>query len=166
MAHRRSACPWAAPRSPRSRPASGSPGAIITSDERASSLHLAPLAGTGRNSRIARISGERLSGESSCIGVLGSRIACFGVEADEQFARERNSDDHFFLSGGNQSGAELPEALVVAGGNGGDEEQDRTHAGTSATNRSLAFSLATIVGDRGDTDELGNGLVGIGADLR
>jgi len=55
--------------------------------------------------------------------------------------------------------------LVVAGGDGGDQEQDRTHAGTSATNRSLAFSLATIVGDRGDTDELGNGLV-VGADLR
>jgi len=41
--------------------------------------------------------GERLSGESSCIGVLGSRIPCFGVEANEQFARERNSDDHFFF---------------------------------------------------------------------
>src|SRR6266436_8765597 len=78
--------------------------------------------------------GERLSGESSCIGVLGSRIACFGIEADEQFASERNSDDHFFLSGGHQSGAELAEALVVAGGDGGDQEQDRTHAGTSATN--------------------------------
>jgi hypothetical protein len=38
------------------------------------------------------------------------------------------------------------------------QEQDRTNAGASAANRPPACSLATIVGDRGNADELGNGL--------
>src|SRR6202158_3027397 len=39
-------------------------------------------------------SGERLSEKSSCIGVCGTRIACFCVEPDEQFARERDALSH------------------------------------------------------------------------
>src|ERR1700733_4014028 len=110
--------------------------------------------------------GERLSGESSCISVCGTRIACFCVEADEQFTRERNADDHFFLSFGNEPGAKIGEALVVARGDLSDQKQDRAHAAASAANRPLALSFATTVGDRSDADELGNGLVGVGADLR
>src|SRR6202165_1849878 len=41
--------------------------------------------------------GERLSEVSSCIGVLGTRIACFCVEADEQFVGESDPDDPFFF---------------------------------------------------------------------
>src|ERR1700731_1574162 len=66
--------------------------------------------------------GERLSGESSCIGVLGTRIACFCVEANEQFASQCNADDHFFFSCGEQPGTEVAEAFVVARGDGRDEE--------------------------------------------
>src|SRR6202035_5592328 len=71
---------------------------------------------------------ERLSEVSSCIGVLGTRIACFCVEADEQFVGESNPDDHFFFSSGEQSVAELCKGLVVFGGDSGDQEQDRTDA--------------------------------------
>jgi hypothetical protein len=48
--------------------------------------------------------------------VGGTRIACSCVEADEQFACERDPDDHFFFSLRDQPGAELAEALVVARG--------------------------------------------------
>src|SRR5260370_8645098 len=91
--------------------------------------------------------GERLSGESSCIGVLGTRIACFGVEADEQFASQCDADDHFFFSRGEQPGAEVAEAFVVPRGDGPDEEQDRAYAGASAADRPLALSLTAPILD-------------------
>src|ERR1700730_14369612 len=81
--------------------------------------------------------GERLSEVSSCIGVLCTRIACFCVEADEQFVGERDSDDHFFFSSGEQSVAELCKGLVVFGGDSGDQEQDRTDAGAAAADGPL-----------------------------
>src|ERR1700682_602273 len=112
----------------------------------------------GRGRRAAP--GERLSEKSSCIGVCGTRIACFCVEPDEQFARERDADHHFFFSFGAQSVAGRAEALVEARGGSGNEEQDRTNAGTSAANRPLAPSLATVVSDRGNAHELGNRPVG------
>src|ERR1700751_1511861 len=73
--------------------------------------------------------GERLSGLSSCIGEGGTRVACFCVEANEKLAGQRDADDHFFLSGGDQSVAEAAEAFVVAGGDGCDQEHDGTDAG-------------------------------------
>ena len=83
--------------------------------------NLSPLfAGRGRR----EAPGERLSEESSCIGVCGTRIACFCVKADEQLARQGNADDHFFFSSGNQPGAELAEAFVVTRGSSGNQEQD------------------------------------------
>src|SRR5581483_7302856 len=109
--------------------------------------------------------GERLSCLSSCIGESGTRIACFCIEANEQFAGERDADDHFFLSGGAQAVAEVTEAVIIARGNVSDEEQDRAHGAASAADRALALSLTTVVSDWGDADELGNGLVGVGADL-
>src|ERR1700746_3760876 len=109
--------------------------------------------------------GERLSGLSSCIGVLGTRITCFGVEADQKLACERDANDHFFLSGGDQPGAEVGKAFVVAGGSGGDKEQDRTDAGAAAAGGSLTLSLATVIGDRGEAGKLGNGFVGDHANL-
>src|SRR3954451_16098324 len=122
---------------------------------------LAPLAGRGR--RALRAAGERLSGLSSCIGVLGTRVACFCVEADEEFSGERDTNDHFFLSGCEQPVTEVSQAFVVASSGGGDQEQDRADTGAAAADRPLASSLATVIGDWGDTYELGNGLVGVGA---
>src|ERR1700730_1906331 len=91
--------------------------------------------------------GERLSEKSSCIGVLGTRIACFCVKADQQFVGQSNADGHFVFSCGEQSVAERAEALIIARGNSGDEEQDRANAGASAANRPLALSLTTVIGD-------------------
>src|SRR6202035_4191710 len=110
--------------------------------------------------------GERLSEVSSCIGVLCTRIACFCVEADEQFVGESDSDDHFFFSSGEQSVAELCKGLVVFGGDSGDQEQDRTDAGAAAADGPLALALTAVIGERGETYKLGNGLVGGGSDLR
>src|SRR5580700_4790249 len=119
-------------------------------------------------SALARQSaaGERLSGLSSCIGEGDTRVACFSVEANEKLAGQRDADDHFLLPGGKQSVAEAAEVLVVACGNGCDQEHDGTDAGPPTADRPLASSRATVIGDWSDADELGNGLVGIGADLR
>jgi hypothetical protein len=65
---------------------------------------------------------------SSCIGVCGTRIACFCVEADEQFVGQSDPDDHFFFSFGEQSVAEICKGRVVFCGDSGDQEQDRTLA--------------------------------------
>src|ERR1700736_1840965 len=91
----------------------------------------------GRGRRAAP--GERLSEKSSCIGVLGTRIACFCVKADQQFVGQSNADGHFVFSCGEQSVTERAEALVIARGNSGDEEQDRANARASAANRPLAL---------------------------
>src|SRR5258708_1448365 len=104
--------------------------------------------------------GERLSEESSCIGVLGTRIACFCVEADEQFMGESNPDGHFVFSCGEQSFSESRKGLVVLSGGPGDQEKDRSDAGAAAADRSFALPLTTVVGDRGEAGGLGNGLVG------
>src|SRR6185437_16082546 len=106
--------------------------------------------------------GERLSGLSSWIGVSGTRIACFGVEADQELTGERNANDHFFLSSGDQPGAEVGEAFVVTRDGGCYEEEDRTDAGTAAAGGSFTLSLATVICDRGEAGKLGNGLVGQG----
>src|ERR1700676_1577537 len=124
-----------------------------------------PLVGEGGASP-SEATGERLSEESSCIGVLGTRIACFCVEADEQFVGESDPDDHFGFSCGEQSVAEGGKGLVVFSGDGGDQEEDRTDSGAAAADRSLALPLTTVIGERGEAGEFGNGLVGVGADLR
>jgi len=87
---------------------------------------------------------------SSCIGVSGSRFACFGVEADQKLAGECNANDHFFLSRGDESGAEGRETLIIACGCSGNEEQNRTNAGPTALDVALAFALPTIVGKWGE----------------
>src|SRR5919197_5290619 len=112
------------------------------------------------------VSGERLSGLSSCISILSSRVACFCVEPDEEFAGQSNADDHFLFAGLEQSVSELSEAFVVSGSDGRDQEEDRTNAGAAAAGGSLALPLATVIGDRGETDKLGDGFVRQGADLR
>ncbi|MGP0105975.1 MAG: hypothetical protein ACLQMV_10000, partial [Rhodoblastus sp.] len=45
-----------------------------------------------------RLRDERLSEVSSCIGELCSRIACFGVEANEKFVGQGDADDHFLFT--------------------------------------------------------------------
>jgi hypothetical protein len=62
--------------------------------------------------------GERLSGLSSCIGESGTRIACFGIEADQKLAGKSDAKDHFFLSGSDQPGTEVGKAFVIARGGG------------------------------------------------
>src|SRR5260370_36521789 len=67
---------------------------------------------------------ERLSEESSCIDIGGTRIACFCVELDEQFVGQSDPDDHFVFSCGEQSVAEICKGLVVGSGDLGDQEKD------------------------------------------
>src|ERR1700722_4517287 len=103
--------------------------------------------------------GERLSGLSSCIGILGPRFASFCVESDEELAGECNANDHFFFTGLEQPIAELAQAVIVAGGNGGDEEEDRADAGAATAGGSLTLSLAAVICDGGEAGKLGNGFV-------
>src|SRR5689334_9107915 len=109
--------------------------------------------------------GERLSRLSSCKGVCSTRVACFCVEADEKFAGERNADNHLFLSGRQELVAEFGKAFVVACSGAGDEEEDRADTGATSPNAPLAFVLPTVVSERGQADELGDGFIGVGADL-
>src|SRR5882672_8890174 len=112
-----------------------------------------PLRGRVTERRRSRArSGERLSEESSCIGVLGTRIACFCVEADEQLVGQGDPDDHFGFSCGEQSVAESGKGVVVFGGDGCDQEEDRTDSGTAAADRSLAMPLTTVIGERGEAE--------------
>src|SRR5204863_5829219 len=98
-------------------------------------------------------------------GVSDSRVACFGVEPDEQFARQCDADDHLFLACSHQSGAELGKTFVVSCCDGGDEEQDGAYCGATTSDVALALVFATVVSERRETDKLGNGFVGVGADL-
>src|SRR5438034_2486975 len=110
--------------------------------------------------------GERLSGVSSCICILCSRIACFGIEADEELMSKSNSNDHFWFSGCHQPTMEVGKAGVIAPSDVGDEEEYGAHPAASAADRAFAVLLATVVGPRSNADELGNGLVVVGSDLR
>src|SRR5258708_33425725 len=103
--------------------------------------------------------GERLSEESSCIGVLGTRIACFCVEADEQFMGESNPDGHFVFSCGEQSFSESRKGLVVLSGGPRDHGKERSDAGAAAAGRSFAPPLSPVVGDRGEGGEAWHGVV-------
>src|SRR5207302_964907 len=97
-----------------------------------------PLVGEGGASR-SEATGERLSEESSCIGIGGTRIACFCVETDEQLVGQGDADDHFGFSCGEQSVAEICQGLVVVGCDPGDQEKDGTDTGATAADRSLAL---------------------------
>ncbi len=127
-------------------------------------------AGLGERSKglakTTRRPGERLAEESNCIGVLGTRIACFCVEADEQFVGQGDPDRHFVFSCGEQSFLEGCKRLVVLGGDPGDQEENRTDAGATAADGPLALPFTAVIGEWCETDELGNGLVGVDADLR
>src|SRR5260370_27673639 len=106
-----------------------------------------PLSPCGRGCLRCEASraGERLSEESSCIGVLGTRIACFCVEADEQFMGESNPDGHFVFSCGEQSFSESRKGLVVLSGGPGDQEKDRSDAGAAPAARSFSPALIPLV---------------------
>src|SRR5258705_10218000 len=101
---------------------------------------------------------ERLSEESSCIGIGSTRIACFCVEADEQFVGQGDADDHFGFSCGEQSVAEICQGFVVVGSDPGDQKKDGTDTGAPAADGSFALSLATVIGEPGETGELRNRL--------
>jgi hypothetical protein len=102
---------------------------------------------------------------SSCGGELVSRVACFCVEDDEEFAGEGDADDHFGLSGGLQPVLEGGEVRVVLGDDAGDDEEDAAGSGTAAADRAAAAALAAVVGEGGEADELADGAVGEAADL-
>jgi len=79
---------------------------------------------------------------------LFSRFACFGVEADEQFACQCDAHDHLWLSGRCELAVECVKALVEAACDVSDQKQDRPDAGTAAADMSLAGLGAAIVGER------------------
>ena len=85
-----------------------------------------------RVSALLAALGERLSEVSSCIGKLDARIACFGIEDDEQLASEGDADDHFLLAGSLQSLMEGSEMRVVSGNESGNHKEDRTRPGATA----------------------------------
>src|SRR5690242_1734436 len=119
-----------------------------------------PLAG-----RRCRQADERLSEVSSCICELDARIACFCIEDDEQFAGERDADDHLFLAGLLQPLMEGSEVRIVPGDDAGNEEEDDARSCAATAHRSAASALAAVVGQRRQADQLGDGLVGEDADL-
>ena len=68
--------------------------------------------------------GERLSEVSSCICEFCSRIARFGVEADEKFVGQGDADHHFLFAGLGQSPIQIGEFVIEASGDVRDEEQN------------------------------------------
>src|SRR5262245_14747887 len=104
----------------------------------------------GRNERSEAGGGERLSGVSSCICELFSRIACFGVEDDEEYAGQRDADDHVGLSGVFQPLLEGGEVGIVLGDDPGDEKEDAAGSGAATAHGAAAGSLAAVVGEGGE----------------
>jgi len=85
---------------------------------------LALRASPGQALALSRAAGERLSGLSSCKGIFFSRLACFCVEADEEFACQRDPRHHLGLAGIDQLAMEVRQAFVEAAGDTCDQEQD------------------------------------------
>src|SRR6478609_7289731 len=105
---------------------------------------------------------ERLSEVSSCICEFVTRVACFCIENDEQLAGERNADDHFLLSGSLQPLLESCQMRIIFG----NEKEDAARPCPTAAHWSSTAALATVIGDRRQAGQLGDGLVGEDADLR
>src|SRR3954469_5452848 len=109
--------------------------------------------------------GERLSWLSSGRWELGAHVACFGVEANEEFVGEGDTDHLFWLAGEGQSAVEGGEIGIVPAHELSDDEQDRADAAAPAADWAIAAELATIAGNRGEAGELADGLAGEGPDL-
>ena len=109
---------------------------------------------------------ERLSGLSKGMSEFGPHIACFGIEADEEFAGKRDADLHFAEATSQEALAEVGEALIVSACDICDEEEDRAQTRSPAPDRAPPTSLSAVIGERRETDEFANGPNGDGADLR
>src|SRR3954453_13978862 len=76
--------------------------------------------------------GERLSWLSSGIRELGAHIACFGVEANEEFVGEGDTDHLFRFAREGQSAVEGGEIGIVPAHERSDEERFRADAAAPA----------------------------------
>lgn len=103
---------------------------------------------------------------SSCIGELFARIACFCIENDKEFARERHADDHFGFASLLQPFGESAQMRIVPGDVSGNDKENATRSGAAATNITMPLAFAAIVGDGGQAHQFGDGLVGNDPDLR
>ena len=74
-------------------------------------------------------------------------------------------DDYFGLSGGLQPLPEGGEVRAVSGDDAGDDEEDAAGSCTAAVDRAAAASLAAVVGEGAEADELADGVLGKAADL-
>ena len=63
---------------------------------------------------------------------LGAHIACFGVEANEEFVGEGDTDHLFRLAREGQSAVEVGEIGIVSAHELSDDEQDRADAAAPA----------------------------------
>ncbi len=91
------------------------------------------------------LAGERLSGLSSCKGILFSRFACLGVEADEELSGEGDAGDHLWLSGVDELLMEVVEAFVEPGGDVCDEKEDRADIGSLRAQSSRCMMMMMMM---------------------
>ena len=94
-----------------------------------------------------------------------SNFSCLGVEADEELVGEGDADHLWRLSGSSQPLLESDEVGFVATHHAGHDEQDFADRGAASAHTALALMLARVRGQRSNSGQLGNGLVGEGADL-
>src|SRR5581483_4605542 len=108
---------------------------------------------------------ERLSGLSSCKGILLSRFTCSGVQSDEKLSGDGDPDDHLWLSSSSELVMERAEAFVEAAYNVGNQEQVLANACAPTANVPLAGLCAAVVSERRQANKLDRRLDGIDADL-
>ena len=63
---------------------------------------------------------------------MGAHVACFGIEANEEFVGEGDTDHLFWLTGEGQSAVEGSEIGIVPAHELSDDEQDRADAAAAA----------------------------------
>src|ERR1700675_3146379 len=109
--------------------------------------------------------GERLSGLSSGTCEFAAGVTSFSVEPDKELVGESDADELLGLSGEAQPFVEGGEVRVVSADNLGDDEEDGADGAAAASEGPFPGSLAGVVGDRGEADELGDVVAGERADL-
>ncbi len=110
--------------------------------------------------------GERLSEVSSCISELLARIACFGVEPDEEFAGDGDADNHFGFAGLEEFFAECCEGRIETPDTMTDDKHGRADIGSSPFDVAGLGRQAGVVGKGSEACDLGNRLVVVETDLR
>src|SRR3954468_16751552 len=110
--------------------------------------------------------GERLSGKSSSTREMTSDIARLSVQANQELASQSRPYELLGFASRRQLLVKGVEVRLVAPNDLRNHEQDRADAFAATTQRPSSEMLATIVGDRRQPGELGNGFVGQGTNLR